>query len=142
MRAFAERWHLQYVGPSAFSWRLMFSKVRPAIPILLPLAWWEASKIRQVWNVIEGQQNGVSVLIFDAYIGGSKGCYRTFLASKTEQNPFRIDALRDYMVQSIGWTILYRVPFPLEVPWATWSMGIQRLEEHLNTLQVGSGLRA
>jgi hypothetical protein len=142
MRALAARRGLQYVGPTAFKWRLPFPKIRPPVPIPFPLGWWPANEMRQVWNVIEGQQGGVPVLIFDSYIGGVKGVYRTFFACKAEQNPFEVNKSRDHVIQSHGWTILYRVPFPLEVPWATWSMGIQRLDDHLNTLRVGSGVRA
>ncbi len=138
MRAFAARWGLQYVGPAALRWRLPF-KIKPPVLIPFPLAWWPANEIRQVWNVIEGQQNGVPVLIFDSFIGGGRGAYRTFFACKTEQNPFEVDRLRDTVIQSHGWTIVYRVPFPLEVPWATWSMGTQCLDDHLNRLAVGSG---
>ena len=149
MRAFAARWGLQYVGPSAFTWRyawgrdwLTLRKVKPPVPIPFSLAWWPGTEIRQVWNVIEGQQSGMSVVIFDAFMEGYKDVYRTFLACKTEQNPFEIDKFRENVVHSHGWTILYGVPFPLVVPWATWSISIRRLERHLNTLRVSSGMRA
>jgi hypothetical protein len=142
MRAFATRWGLQYVGPATFRWRLPLPRIKPPVPIPFPLNWWPANEIRQVWNVVEGQQGGVRVLIFDTFLGRGRGAYRTFFACKTEQNPFGLDKLRDQVVHSHGWTILYRVPFPLEVPWATWSIGIQRLEGHLNTLRVGNVVRA
>jgi len=149
MRALAARWGLQYIGPSAFRWRyawgrgwLTLRKVKPPVPIPFSLAWSPANEIRQVWNVIEGQQSGMSIVIFDSFIEGYRDVYRTFFACKTEQNPFQVDKLRDNVVHSRGWTILYQVPFPLLVPWATWSMSIQRLEGHLNTLQVGSSMRS
>ena len=149
MHAFAARWGLQYIGPSTFRWRyawgrgwLTLRKVKPPVPIPFSVAWSPANKIRQVWNVIEGQQSGMSIVIFDSVIEGYRDIYRTFVACKTEQNPFEIDKLRDNVVQSHGWTIVYQIPFPLLVPWATWSMSIQRLEGHLNTLQVGSSMRA
>jgi hypothetical protein len=149
MRAFAARWGLQYIGPSAFRWRyawgrgwLTLRKIKPPVPIPFSLAWSPANEIRQVWNVIEGQQSGMSIVIFDSIIEGYRDIYRTFVACKTEQNPFEIDKLRDNVVQSHGWTIVYQVPFPLLVPWATWSMSIKRLEGHLNMLQVGSSMRA
>ena len=149
MRAFAARWGLQYIGPSAFTWRfapgrswLTLRKLKPPVPIPFSLAWCPANEIRQVWNLIEGQQSGVSVVIFDSFIEGYHDVYRTFFACQTEQNSFEINKMRDNVVHSHGWTIVYRVPFPLLAPWATWSMGTQRLEEHLNTLRVGSGVRA
>ena len=149
MRAFAARWGLQYIGPSAFTWRfargrlwVTLRRTEPPVPFPFSLTWWQGNEIWQVWNVIEGQQSGVSVLIFDSFIEGYKDVYRTFLACKTEQNPFEIHKLRENVVHSHGWTILHGVPFPLVVPWATWSMSIKRLDDHLNTLRVGSGVRA
>ncbi len=149
MRAFAARWGLQYIGPSAFRWRyawgrdwLTLRKIKPPVPIPFSLAWSPANEIRQAWNVIEGERSGMSIVIFDSVIEGYSDIYRTFFACKTEQNPFQIDKSRDNVVHSHGWTILYQVPFPLLVPWATWSMSIQRLESHMNTLQVGSSMRA
>ena len=121
MRAFAGRWHLQYLGPTTFSWRLLFARtMRPPVPIPFSLDWM-AKDVKQIWNVIEGQQSGVPILIFDAYVGASKGAYRTLFATKTEQSPLGIDTRRDCVAQSNGWTILARVPFFLEVPWATWA---------------------
>lgn len=142
MRALAARCGLRYIGPPAFRWWGFppVPKISPPVPLPFSLAWWPANKIRQVWNVIEGQQEGVSVLVFDSFIGiGKSGVYRTFFACKTEQSPFGIDTSPDRVVQSGEWVILHRVPPFLEVPWATWTMGIQRLEDHLNKLRVGSG---
>lgn len=127
-----------FLGPGGLTVR----KIKPPIPIPFSLAWSPANEIRQVWNVIEGQQNGMPIVIFDSVIEGYRDIYRTFIACKTEQNPFEGDKLRDDVVQSHGWTIVYRVPFPLPLPWATWSMSIKRLEGHLNMLQVGSSMRA
>lgn len=149
MRAFAARRGLQYIGPSAFAWRfawgrkwLTLRKNQPPVPLPFSLAWWPANEIRQVWNVIEGKQSGVSVVIFDSVIDGYRDVYRTFLACKTEQNPFEIDKLRDRVMHSNGWTILYQVPYPLLSPWRTWSMSIHRLDDHVDTLRVGLGMRA
>lgn len=125
LRVFAARCGLQYIGPTSFRWKFLFAKVKPPVAIPFSLAWWPANEIRQVWNVIEGQQSGLPVLMFDSLIWVGRGKYRTFLACKTEQNPFGLHTSRDR-----------------EVPWATWSMGIRRLEDLLNTLQVGSGMQA
>lgn len=145
MRAFAARRGLRYIGPPAFKWWGFppVPKIRPPVPVPFSLDWWPANKLRQVWNVIEGQQEAVSVLIFDSFIGiGKAGVYRTFFACKAEQSLFGTDNPRDRIVHSHGWTILYRSPRFLEVPWATWSMGIKRLEDHLSKLRVGSSMRA
>jgi hypothetical protein len=149
MRDLASRWGLQYFGPSAFRWRYSFgphflslTKIEPAVPVPFSLGWWPANEIRQIWNLIEGQQGGVSVVVFDCFIGEGRGMYRTFFACKTEDNLFVVDKRRDRVIHSDGWTILHRTPFPLEVPWSTWSIGIQRIEDHLSKLLLGSGLQA
>src|SRR5260370_1488186 len=103
-------------------------------PSLLP-----GRQIRQVWNVIEGQQSGVSVFIFDSYLAKVKGTYCTFIACQTEKNVFGIDTSKYRVIQSGGWAALYRVPFLQILPW---TMSIQRLDDHVNRLRVGSSARA
>jgi hypothetical protein len=88
--------------------------------------------MRQIWNVIEGQQNEIPILIFDSIIGEYKGgqpC--TLVACQTElQNPFGILTSADRIVQSHGWTILHGVRFL----WFSWTMGAKRIDGHLNAL--------
>jgi hypothetical protein len=83
---------------------------------------------------MEGQQGTLSVLIFDSIIGEGRGVYCTFLACQTEQNPFGLDIAPDRVIQSNGWTAVFRVRF-LQVPW---TMDVQRLDDYLNKLEVGS----
>ena len=83
---------------------------------------------------MEGRQNGVSVLIFDAVLGAKGGSGRTFIACQTEQNPFGIITSLDRVIQSHEWTVLYGVKFLL----FTWPMGIQRLDHHMKKLRFGS----
>lgn len=133
MRTLARTWGFQYIGPPAPKcWN-------PRRPKLRPLPSWFSkaclpSGTRQVWNVIEGRQSGVSVLIFDAVIGAKGGAPRTFIACQTEQNPFGIVTSPDRLIQSHGWTILHGVWFL----WFSWTMGIQRLEHNVRKLGVGS----
>src|ERR1700674_955006 len=79
MRALASRWGFQYIGPPALRlWSLWFRsspEIRPPLPVSFSLAGYPANRITAVWNVIEGQQSGVSVLIFDSYLGKVKGTY-------------------------------------------------------------------
>ena len=133
MRAFAARRGFKYVGPRAPSfWGFRyFRKVKPPIP--LPHACHLAGEISQAWNVIEGQQNGAAVLIFDSVLGGRTYC--TFMAYQTEQNPFGMDTSPDRVIQSGGWTVLFRVRWPSIIPW---TMSIQRLDDHLDKLLFGS----
>jgi hypothetical protein len=129
MRVFAAKWGFKYIGPRApIFWG--FRKVKPPVP--LPRACDLVGEIRQAWNVIEGQQNGASVLIFDSVIWGRTYC--TFIACQTEKNPFGMDTSPDHVIQSGGWTILYRVRWLQAIPQ---SMSIQRLDDHVNKLRVG-----
>ncbi|MFY9683165.1 MAG: hypothetical protein WA424_06565 [Candidatus Sulfotelmatobacter sp.] len=132
MRALAAKWGFKYVGPRAPSFRGFrdFRKVKPPVP--LPHACDLAGEIRQAWNVIEGQQNGVRVLIFDSVIWGRTYC--TFIACQREQNPFGMDSSPDRVIQSGGWTVLYRVRWLQIIPR---SMSIQRLDDYVNKLRFG-----
>jgi hypothetical protein len=138
MRALAARRGFQYIGPSACKWGFpSLPRIKPPVPVPFLLAWFPASEMRQVWNVIEGQQAGVSVLIFDCAIGEGKGThYRTFIACKSKQHSFGTDSSRNRVMHSGGWTALYHVPF-LDTPWP-WTLGIQRLDDYVNKLGVGS----
>ena len=133
MRTLAGRWGLHYVGPSFSGWQTSSSR-KLTLPLSFPNELVQGRPIRQVWNVIEGQQRGLSVLIFDSIIGEGRGMYCTFFACRTEQNPFGINIAPDRVIQSQGWTALYRDRF-LQIPW---TMGVQRLDDHLNELRVGS----
>jgi hypothetical protein len=133
MRAFAARLCFQYIGPAAPKWGLpSFPQIRP---VSFPLAGYPADEIRQIWNVIEGRQNGVSVLIFDSVIGKGIGTYSTFIAWQSKQNPFGSDTVSNRVIHSGGWTALYRIPVLQVIPW---TMSVQRLDDHLNKLRVGS----
>jgi hypothetical protein len=135
MRTLAARWGFQYIGPPFSGWRTSSSSPdQAALPLSFPHWLVHDRRIRQVWNVIEGQQSGLSVLIFDSIMGEERGMYCTFLACQTEQNRFGIDIAPDRVIQSHGWTALFRVRF-LQIPW---TMGVQRLDDHLNKLRVGS----
>jgi hypothetical protein len=134
MRALAARWGFHYIGPPAPSfWGFRsFPKVTPPLPVSFPRDCYPVGEIRQVWNVIEGQQNGVSVLICDSVIGERMYC--TILGCQTKQNPFKTDTSTDRVIRSGGWTVLCRVRY-LQIPW---TMGIQRLDDHMNKLGAGS----
>lgn len=137
MRALAARWGFQYIGPPAPKWwNSSHPKFSPPLPAWFSRACQPSGKrIRQVWNVIEGQQNGVSILIFDSVLGGvrdSAPC--TFVACQSEQNPFGKVGSPDRLIQSNGWTVLHGVWFL----WFSWTMGIQRLDHHVKKLLVGA----
>jgi hypothetical protein len=140
MRALAARWGFQYIGPPVPKWwNPAHTHISPPLPGWLSRGFRPAGRrLRQVWNVIEGQQNGVSVVIFDTIIGemrDSGPC--TLIACQTEQNPFGIVTPPDRLIQSHGWTVVHGV-------WLlhfSWAMGIRRLDKYLNRLRVDSRSR-
>ncbi len=141
MRALAARWGFRYIGPPMLRFsRVWFSsssnEVSPPLPASFPLRGYPINDIRQVWNVIEGQQNGLLLLIFDSFVrGGKAGWYCTFIACQTQQNPFGTDSWRGRVIQTGGWTVFYRSQV-LQTP-LPWTMGIQCLDDYVNKLQVG-----
>jgi hypothetical protein len=138
MRALAATWGFQYIGPPSLRFsRVWFSssnEVSPPLPASFPLP---VNNIRQVWNVIEGRRNGLLLLIFDSFVrGGKAGWYCTFITCQTQQNPFGTASWRDCVIQAGGWTVFCRSQILL-TPWP-WTMGIKRLDDYVNKLQVGS----
>jgi hypothetical protein len=134
MRALAARWGFHYIGPPAPSfWGFrFFRKVTPRLPVSFPRDCYPVGEIRQAWNLVEGQQNGLSVLICDSVIGERTYC--TIIGCQTEQNPFKSDTSPDRVIRSRGWTVLCRVRY-LQIPW---TMSTQRLDDHVHKLGIGS----
>lgn len=135
MRALAARRGFRYIGPAAppkWWWNPARLEIRPPIPTWISNLRPTGYRIRQVWNVIEGKQNGVTLLIFDVVVGeyrGGQPC--TLIACQTEQNPFGTVTSSDRLVQTHGWTLLHGVWFL----WFCWTMGIKRIEDHLSELR-------
>jgi len=131
MRAFAARLGFRYIGPGAPpSWWWNPAHLRIPSPLPSRISHLHP-RIRQVWNVIEGERNGVSILIFDSVIGEYKGgqpC--THIACQTEPNPFGSISSADHVVQAHGWTVLHGVWFL----WFSWTMGTKRIADHLEEL--------
>jgi hypothetical protein len=140
MRALAARWGFQYIGPPAPEWWNPSNlEISPPMPVWISSLYLSGIRMRQIWNVIEGQRNGISVLIFDSVIGQYKGgqpC--TLIACQTEKNPFGMVTSPDRLIQSHGWTVLHGVWFL----WFSWTMGINRLDNYVNKLRSWLGLRA
>ena len=137
MRALAARRGFRYIGPSAppkWWWNPPYPVVGPSLPAWISRFRPSGHRMRQVWNVIEGQQNGVSIIIFDSIVGDYRGgqpC--TLVACRTEQqSPFGTLTSADRIVQSHGWTVLHGAWFL----WFSWTMGAKRIESHLNGLQA------
>ena len=132
MRVLASRWGFQYLDR--------------ALPASFSLTCDPFDCIARVWNVIEGQRNGISVLVFDSMIRGGKGNYRTFIAVQTEKQAFHLLALRapfardgklcsGKTAQGDGWTAFYRHGLWINIAsFRGWTMSIQQIEDHLENL--------
>lgn len=137
MRGLAAGWGFNYIGlPAPKWWHPSHSNIKPPLPGWFPLDCHPPGRrISQVWNVIEGQQNGVSVLIFDCILGelrGSAPC--TVIACQTEQNPFGIVAQPYRVVQTHGCTVLHGA----WLLWFSWTMRIKRIDHYVKKLRVGA----
>jgi hypothetical protein len=129
MRTLASKWGFQYIGPPAPKW---WNPSHPKTSTPFP-AWFsvEFASIRQVWNVIEGQQDGVSVLIFDVVVGfyGRGGAPCTFIACHSEPSPFGTVTSRGCVIQLHGWTVLHS-----KFLWLPWPMSAKRLDSYLDKI--------
>ena len=139
MRALAARWGFRYIGPPTLGfWKVWVSysgEVKLSLPPSFSLRGHPVDGIRQVWNVIEGQRNGVLLLIFDSFVrGGKAGWYSTFIAIQTQQNLFELNAPHNCAIKRDGWTVFYRVPF-LMPPWP-WTISTKRLDDYVSKLQL------
>jgi hypothetical protein len=135
MRAFADRRRFKYIGPPAPPrWWLnpAHFKTPPPLPGWVGHFHPSGQRIRQVWNVIQGQQNDMLIFIFDAVIGEVRGGHPcTLIACRTEQNPFGTVTSATKVIQSNGWTILHGAWFL----WFSWTMGTKRMNALIDELQ-------
>jgi hypothetical protein len=67
--------------------------------------------------VIEGEKNGVKVIVLNSILsmGGKRGRYTTFIAPRTDKNPFGGKEPQEKIAHSNGWTALYRRRY-LQIP--------------------------
>jgi len=100
-------------------------------PTTFRLRGYPVNELSRTWNLIEGKHCGIQILILDSTLGrGPRGwVYTTFIAARTETNPFTLKSGKEKMAHSNGWTALYRLRY-WQVPW---TLSIQRIEEHLNS---------
>jgi hypothetical protein len=123
MRAFALRRGFSYVG-------------RP-----LPKSFYlRGVQIGWPRNVIQGEQDGIPILIFDCYAGKGKGApYCTIVAAQTNGiNAFPEVFPPERITTQRKWTTVYRTRYPLFIPWA---LDIERIEEILNIMAVNQPSR-
>ena len=136
MRAFAANWGFQYIGPRAPKWRHPWQlRVDPPLPAWISSLHVSGRRIRQIYNVIEGRQNGKLILIFDSIIGENRGSAPcTFIVYQSESNPFGTVTSRERVIQSHGCTVLHGVWFL----WVSWPMRIKKITDHVDELRTGS----
>jgi len=125
MRAFAAKWGFRYIGPPAPKW---WNPSHFDLPHSMSIF----VGIRQVWNVVEGERNGVSIFICDGVIGSRGGQPCTFIACQGGQNPFGTVDATVRVVQHHGWTVLYGV----WLLWFSWTMSMKRIDHHVDGLRM------
>lgn len=88
--------------------------------------------ITRAWNFIEGEKDGIRVLIFDSTLGSGRGIYGTFIAVRTDKNPFKNKDSEEKIAHSNGWTALYRFRF-WQIPW---TLSVESIEEYVDNLRT------
>ena len=93
-----------------------------------------ANCIKTAWNVIEGQQDGISFLIFDSTMGEVKGVYCSFVATRAPKNVFVAEVAGENVVEASGWSAVYRKRF-IQIPW---TLSVSRIEDRLKEVLSSS----
>jgi hypothetical protein len=134
MCALAARLGFRYIGPGApasWWWNPSSGRTGPHLPSWVSNANPCGLAVRQVWNVMEGERNGMPILVFDAIYGSKGGQPFTVIVCRTDRDPFQLASTGDRVIQSHQWAALYGVCFL----WFTWTMSTKRLTDHLGNLQ-------
>lgn len=135
MFALASRLGFRYIGPRApatWWWNPSEGRTGPKLPSWVSNVHPCGLQVRQIWKVMEGQRNGVSILIFDAIYGSKGGQPFTVVVCRTEQDPFLSASSAERAIQSHGWAALYGSLLLL----FSWTMRTRRIAEHINNLQL------
>jgi hypothetical protein len=132
MIALAARLGFKYIGPSAPE-RWMDppdGRTGPHLPSWVGNANPCGFAVRQVWNVMEGERNGMSILVFDAIYGSKGGQPFTAIVCQTERDPFQGVSTGDQVYQAHGWTVLRGI----EILGFSWTMRVKRLGDRISNL--------
>jgi hypothetical protein len=135
MRSLAVKYGFDFIpGPSWYDLR----KQLP-VPKSFRLRGYPLNTLRRTWNVVEGERNGLHVLIVDSILGmgGARGRYSTFIAVQVDQDPFGGRDSEEKTAHSNGWFAIYRLRF-WQVPW---TLSVERIETHLDHLSRFAGGR-
>lgn len=132
MRALARTWGFQFSEGNPSIWGQRDTGC--AMPAEFRMMGYPATMIKSIWNLIDGQKDGIRVLIFDSILGVAgkryRGMYCTVIATQTSENLFGNTGSRERISQSNGWTALSYTRF-IQVPW---SLSVRRIEEHLSSV--------
>jgi hypothetical protein len=129
MRALALRWGFHYSSGDS---QVLTSpeESNSLLPDWFDISLYPASDIRTVSNVVEGERNGIKVLIFDSVVGRPKGAYCSFIATQTPENLFGVTNPGEKIIQASKCTMLYRFRF-IQVPG---TLSIRSIEDRLKNL--------
>ena len=128
------RHHRRRADIRALAARLGFTYIGTALPRSLSLAGTELAPCSSVWNVIDGESNGVRVIAFDCRIGQGKGSWRrTVLAVQSSSGTLEATAFNpDITPEHSGeWTFFYQPKTFSLIPAGL--MPITELEANLTT---------
>jgi hypothetical protein len=134
MFALAARLGFRYIGPRAparWWWNPPNGRTGPDLPSWVSNANPCGLNVRQIWNVMEGQHDGIPILIFDALYGARGGQPLTAIVCQTERSPYQTTLTGDHVYQSHRWALLRGTKFL----GFSWTMSIQRLEDNISNLQ-------
>ena len=130
MRALAARWSFHYSAGDPRIWGGRRSPVQ--YPTGFKMKCYPVYAMSRMWNVVDGERNGIRVLIFDSMIGTGKGARCcTLVATQTTETLFKSVSSREKIAQRAGWTAVYRISF---IGIRPWTFSITRIEELLNNL--------
>ena len=134
MIALAATLGFRYIGPpSPASWlNPPDGRTGPKLPSWVGNANPCGFFVRQVWNVMEGQRNGISILVFDAIYGSKGGQAFTAIVCQTERDPFQSVSTVEHIYLSRRWTVLRGVKFL----GFSWTMSIRRIADRIGNLQL------
>ncbi len=122
LRAMANRRGFAYLG----QW----------IPCSLTLRGTPFERATWIWNVIDGDSQGIRVIAFDCDIGSGRGsCRRTVIAAQSARDVFgAVKFRRDLTVDRSGdWILLYQ---PKTVSLISGLMTVPEIEAHFDAIEV------
>jgi hypothetical protein len=135
MFALAARLGFRYIGPRApatWWWNPPNGRTGPHLPSWVSNTNPCGLTVRQVWNVMEGQRNGMRILVFDAIYGSKGGQAFTAIMCQAEQNPFQTVSTGDHVHQSHECTFVYGV----KLLGFSWTMSIRRVADYISNLHT------